>query len=358
MIGHRASALCYRRRPLRGEASAAERPAFVAQGGSPVWYLPRMATPVFDPLALIRPRRKITGISAILLPFTDSGDIDWKAFAAHCVRAADAGLTPAVNMDTGFGNLLSLGQRIAVLDATRSALGGRPFVAGAFVADEPGARYFRDGYLKAMQPVIERGATPVIVQSYGLTGLGDAEVVYAYEELGRHCDGFIAFELGTMFAPFGKIYSLEVYRELLGVTKCLGAKHSSLRREPEWQRLALRDRIRPEFRVYTGNDLAIDMVMYGSDYLLGLSTFAPDLFARRDRLWETGDPAFHELNDMLQYLGFLAFRDPVPAYKHSAAQFLKLRGWIGCDATHPKSPTRPDSDLAILSEIAQRLGVL
>ena len=29
---------------------------------------------------------------------------------------------------------------------------------------------------------------------------------------------------------------------------------------------------------------------------------APDLFGQRDRLWEAGDPAFHELNDLLQYL--------------------------------------------------------
>ena len=169
-----------------------------------------------------------------------------------------------------------------------------------------------------MQPIVERGGTPVIVQSHGLTGLEDESLVGAYEELGRNCDGFIAFELGTMFAPFGKIYALKAYRGLMEIPKCLGAKHSSLRRELEWERLQLRDRVRPEFRVYTGNDLAIDMVMYGSDYLLGLSTFAPDLFARRDRLWETGDPAFYELNDTLQYLGFLAFRDPVPAYKHSA----------------------------------------
>jgi dihydrodipicolinate synthase/N-acetylneuraminate lyase len=316
-----------------------------------------MTTPAVDPVAMLRPRRKITGISAILLPFTEAGDVDWPGVAAHCVRTADAGLTPAVNMDTGFGNLLSLGQRIAVLDATRTALGGRPFAAGAFVADEPGAAYSRDAYLRAVQPIVERGGTPVIFQSYGLTGLADDALVDAYEEIGRHCDGFIAFELGSMFAPFGTIYSLEAYRGLLGVRKCLGAKHSSLQREPEWRRLALRDQVRPDFRVYTGNDLAIDMVMYGSDYLLGLSTFAPDLFARRDRLWEAGDPAFYELNDVLQYLGFLAFRDPVPAYKHSAAMFLKLRGWIGCDATHPTSPARPDSDRALLRGIAARLGV-
>jgi hypothetical protein len=262
-----------------------------------------------------------------------------------------------VNMDTGFGNLLDEPTSRAVLDHTRTALGGRPFVAGAFVDDRPGAAFDRDAYARAIEPITARGGTPVIFQSHGLSGLPDAELIDAYEQIGRHTNGFIAFELGTMFAPFGKIYSLETYGGLMGVKPCLGAKHSSLRREPEWERIVLRDRVRPNFRVFTGNDLAIDMVMYGSDYLLGLSTFAPDLFAKRDRLWEQGDPAFHELNDVLQYLGFLAFRAPVPAYKHSAAMFLKLRGWINCDATHPRSPTRPETDRAILRGIAEQLGL-
>ena len=82
-----------------------------------------------------------------------------------------------------------------------------------------------------------------------------------------------------MFAPFGAIYDLETYGGLLGVSACVGAKHSSLNRQLEWERIRLRDAIRPDFKVFTGNDLAIDMVIYGSDYLLGLSTFVPDLFA-------------------------------------------------------------------------------
>jgi hypothetical protein len=45
----------------------------------------------------------------------------------------------------------------------------------------------------------------------------------------------------------------------------------------------------------------------------------------------------------------------VPAYKHSAAQFLRLRGWIKTDETHPKSPRRPASDLEVLRDIAERL---
>lgn len=312
----------------------------------------------FDPIAMIRPRRVITGHSAILLPFASSGEIDWPGFEAHVERTAAAGLSPAVNLDTGYGNLIDEQTKRAVLKTTNRVLAGRPFVAGVFVRDQPGARFDKDAYQRAIEPVVAAGGTPVIFQSYGLTGQGDQEIVRSYEAIGAACGPFIGFELGTMFAPFGKIYSLDVYRGLLGVKQCQGAKHSSLDRGLEWQRIQLRDATRPDFKVYTGNDLAIDMVMYGSDYLLGLSTFCPDLFAKRDAYWRDGDPRFYELNDLIQYLGFLTFRPPVPAYKHSAAMFLKLRGWISCDDTHPQSPTRPESDRLILRDIAERLGVL
>jgi dihydrodipicolinate synthase/N-acetylneuraminate lyase len=311
-----------------------------------------------SPLALIKTRRKITGMSAILLPFTESGAVDWAAFEAHVARTASAGLTPAVNMDTGYVNLLDDATRYEVLQHTRAALGSGAFVAGTFVGDTPGSAFDAAAYYRQIDLIHEFSGIPVIFQSYGLTSQSAAAIIDAYAVIGEHASQFIGFELGTMFAPFGKIYDLDVYAGLLSVPQCIGAKHSSLNRELEWQRIQLRDERRPDFKVFTGNDLAIDMVMYGSDYLLGLSTFAPDLFAKRDAMWETGDSAFFELNDLLQYLGFLAFRPPVPAYKHSAAQFLKLRGWIESNQTHPNSPARPESDVAILEDIAKRLGVI
>ena len=310
------------------------------------------------PIDRIRAGRTITGMSAILLPFTADGRIDWDGFSAHVARTAQAGLVPAVNMDTGYVNLLDDATREAVLQRTRAALGQGAFVAGAFIGDAPGAAWDVDAYRRQIDLIQRFGGTPVIFQSYGLVEQVPAAIVESYAQLGEFCPQFIAFELGTMFAPFGKIYDLDTYRGLLSVPQCIGAKHSSLSRVLEWQRLSLRDEIRPDFKVFTGNDLAIDMVMYGSDYLLGLSTFAPDLFARRDALWAASDPAFYELNDLLQYLGFFAFRAPVPAYKHSAAQFLKLRGWIDSDTAHPNAPQRPASDVAVLREIAARLGVL
>jgi hypothetical protein len=75
-------------------------------------------------------------------------------------------------------------------------------------------------------------------------------------------------------------------------------------------------------------------------------------------MWEANDPAFHQLNDDLQYLGRFAFRDPVPAYRHDAAMFLELCGWAASDATPPGVPRRPGSDRDVLRDIASQLGLL
>jgi dihydrodipicolinate synthase/N-acetylneuraminate lyase len=315
--------------------------------------------PPTDVTARIRPRRRITGMSAILVPYGTEGEIDWGALEAHIARTDGAGLVPAVNMDTGYVQLLDRATRGRVLDlaqATVSGPGG--FVAGAFVADQPGDPYDEAAYADAAAAIEARGGTPVIFPSHGLNALDPDRWVAAMAGIGRRSDRFIGFELGAQFVPYGRIYPLEAYRGLLDVPQCTGAKHSSLNRQAEWDRLGLRDEVRPDFQVLTGNDLAIDMVIYGSDYLLGLSTFAPEAFALRDRWWAEGDARFYELNDLLQYLGHFTFRAPVPGYRHDAAMMLHLRGWAATDSTAVGAPRRPDSDRAVLADIAERLDQL
>lgn len=160
-----------------------------------------------------------------------------------------------------------------------------------------------------------------------------------------------------MFAPNGEIYEEETFRRLMDIPEINGMKHSSLDRLLELERLALRGKHRPDFRIYTGNDLGINMIEYGSDYLLGLAGFAPEQFAERDRLWQVGDPDYNSLSDALQHLGNIAFREPVPAYKHSAAVFLHLMGRIPSDRTHPKNPQRPAFEAEILKDGARRFSV-
>jgi dihydrodipicolinate synthase/N-acetylneuraminate lyase len=300
--------------------------------------------------------RRVHGISAVLLPYTSEGRIDWPGFERHLLRTRAAGLDVAVNMDTGFGDLLEPAEREAVLDATRAALGpGAAFYAGALAGDgaDPVA-----GHRRAIAAITRRGGVPVIVQHRDMHGLAPAELARWYERVLEGVERALAFELGPVFAPHGAIWDDDTFARLLELPALAGAKHSSLDRGLELRRLAARDARRPEFRVYTGNDLAIDMVAYGSDYLLGLSTFAPEAFAARDAALARGELAFLARNDALQHLGNVGFRAPVPAYKHSAALYLQLTGGLAASEVHPRAPRRPESDRILLRDCALRLGEL
>jgi len=295
-------------------------------------------------------------MSAILLPFTADLQIDWDGFNAHVARTAAAGITPAVNMDTGYVQLIDDAIRQQALRMARDTVGpGRELVAGACVVDGPGAAFDEAAYGRQLEMIAAVGGLPVIFPSFGLTAGSDADMLARYRQLARRVESFIGFELSTEFVPSGRVLSLDAYAEMLQIPNCIGAKHSSLSRRLEWERLSLRNHVRPEFHVFTGNDLAIDMVRYGSDWLLGLSTAAPGAFAQRDQWWTAGDSRFDELDDALQALGDFAFRRPVPAYKHSMAQALHLQGLIAADEPHPDSPRRPDSDREIIHTILERI---
>jgi dihydrodipicolinate synthase/N-acetylneuraminate lyase len=330
-----------------------------------------MTGPAIDDPPPLRPRRPPTGMSAVLLPFHADGSIAWDAFAAGIARTAEAGLVPAVNMDTSYGPNLDPATRRRVVAVTAGAVGDREpvagwrFVGGAHVdggasTAVTGGRPGLDlaGYKAACVEVAGAGGVPIVFPSAGLAALPDGEVAPAHADIASAVDRVLGFELGVQFHPHGRIWTLETYGEVLQIPQVVGAKHSSLRREPEWARLALRDARRPDFLVLTGNDLAIDMVRWGSDYLLGLSAFAPAAFARRDRLWAAGDRRALEVDDALQALGALAFRDPVPAYRHDAALVWHRRGWAPSAQVHPASPTRRPGEVELLATLLDRIDVV
>ena len=97
----------------------------------------------------------------MLLPFDEGGDVDWSSFGGLLERTVAAGLTPAVNMDTGYVQLLDAGTRLRVLDVAAEIAAG-DFVAGAQVPDEAGDALDIAGYQRAAQTIEERGGVPVI----------------------------------------------------------------------------------------------------------------------------------------------------------------------------------------------------
>jgi 4-hydroxy-tetrahydrodipicolinate synthase len=305
----------------------------------------------------IKPGRVVHGAAAALLPFEDNGRIAVEAFQTHVAATHRAGLMNAVNMDTGYANYLSTDEKGDVLRWTREALGpAAPFIAGAFIEGESGDTVSL--YRREMDRIAGWGGTPIVFQTARLHSAPSREKIAVYREISKGFPGVLGFELGPVFAPNGEIFDEETFRGLMDIPEIKGAKHSSLDRLQELRRLELRDKHRPEFRIYTGNDLAIDMIEYGSDYLLGLATFAPEKFAERDRMWAANDPRYYAASDALQHLGDVAFRPPVPAYKHSAAIFLYLTGRIPSTRTHPMSPVRPAWEVELLRDCAQRLGLM
>jgi dihydrodipicolinate synthase/N-acetylneuraminate lyase len=300
--------------------------------------------------------RKPQGMAAALLPYDQSGNLAVEAFQNHLKATHAAGLTNAVNMDTGYVNYLSEAEKLEVLHLTQQALGpGTPFVAGAYIEGQSGDVVAL--YRQQMDSIVKHGGTPILFQTARLHDKSPQEKAAAYQDICRGYSQVLAFELGRMFAPNGEIFDTDTVQRIMDIPEIKGMKHSSLDRLVELDRLALRDKHRLDFRIYTGNDLGINMIEYGSDYLLGLATFAPEKFAERDKLWAAGDPAYYALSDALQHLGNIAFRGPVPAYKHSAAVFLHATKRVPSPRPHAKCPKRPEWENEILQDCVQRLNL-
>ena len=301
--------------------------------------------------------RVTTGYAACLLPFEKDGSISRASFQAAVERTTSAGLGCAVNMDTGYANYLEEEERTLILELTRETIAGRrDFIAGAFVEGLPGDLVGL--YRSQMDQIVAFGGTPILFQTTRFHSWKPSEIVDLYAKVCEGYESVIGFELGSMFAPNGMIFDEETIRGLMGIPALKGIKHSSLDRGVELRRLKIKDEIRPDFKIFTGNDLAIDMTEYGSDYLLGLAAFCPELFALRDRYWLEGDERYDALTDAIQYLGNVSFRAPVPAYKHSCAAFQNLIGRCPSPLTHPKSAKRPEWEAEIMADCASRLSYL
>ena len=289
------------------------------------------------------------------------GAVDWSGFESLLGHTVEAGLVPAVNMDTGYVQLLDADTRDTRARRRRRARAAPAgFVAGAFVADEPGAPFDLDAYLARdgrdrRSAAARRSCSRRTGSTRSTTRSGSPRTTRS----GGGSTASSASSSARCSCRTAASTRSPRTRDCSASRACIGAKHSSLSRGAEWDRLAVRDRVRPDFHVFTGNDLAIDMVCYGSDYLLGLSAFAPEAFAERDRRWAAGD----RVVPRAQRPAAVPRRLRVPARRcprTATTPRCSSRSAAGSrrDATPPGAPRRPDSDRAVLADIAERLEAL
>lgn len=309
------------------------------------------------PFDLLIPGRRPSGLAPVHLPFRGD-EPDWDGFAHLLGRTVDSGLVPFVNAGPGVGDLAGPSLRAEVVATLGAAMGGRPFVAGvrAETGDDGGFDPAR--LAGAVDSVARHDAIPALLPSPTLAALGTDEALGLLAWMGEWCDRLIAVELPEDRWPGGRPLGMDAYRALLEVDRCIGLVDGSWSRQLEWDRIRLRDDVRPDFRIFSTNVLAVDQIRFGADHVLDLSAAVPDAVADRDEAWAIEDPGALERDDALQALASLVFRPPYAAARHSLALVLLLRGWLDHDGIAPGLPRRPDGEIELLLPALDRLGVL
>ena len=190
----------------------------------------------------LRPGRAILGMSAVLLPFTPSGDVDWAGFEAlrrpHRRGRARPGrehghrLRPAARR-----------RRPA-----RACSTWRPRLTGAAASwpapSSPTSRatpFDLDAYLaRAASAIAERGGTPVMFPSHGLNALADDGWVAAHAELGARARPLHRLRARRRCSCRTAASTRSTRTEaLLGIAAAASAPSTRrCRRAAEWDRLA------------------------------------------------------------------------------------------------------------------------
>ena len=208
-------------------------------------------------------------------------------------------------------------------------------------------------YGRAVDTVVRQGGTPLLLPIRELAALDGDALAHLWRQATAGHRGVLVIEMAAAFGAPAPLYAAEVVTRILDIASLGGLVHASLDRGAEWARIEARDIARPDFRIYSGHERALDMVAYGSDYLLATAGCAPEAFAARDRAWRHGAPVGFELNDALQALATLLYREPIDGARHGALQWLQACGWSRRTARPCAGVAlRPDTDVALYREIA------
>lgn len=299
-------------------------------------------------------KREPQGYAATPVPFDASGAPDWRGFEQILRRVHDAGLRPAVNVLVGHVEHLDVGQRLHAL-YTANRLLGHDFAAGVHLADSPGEPFSVSAYRRQLGVVAERCAMPILLPTWGLAALDADQWQQAHLDLSQDVDQFLASQTSPALDRRGRLDSDDTFVALLRNKRCAGIVHTELARNLLFDRVERRNRLRPDFGVYSANERALDMVAYGCDYVSVTAAVAPSQVARRDRLWASGDRDFHQANDELQAIGSVLAREPHSGVAHGTLLALAELRVIDHAGVPPGAQRRPNAEAEVLLALLETL---
>jgi hypothetical protein len=313
----------------------------------------RLPHPLTLALRHLTPGRTIDGVAALPVWLGVSRRLDLAGLAGRIEATFAAGLTPAVNLYAGAVDVLGADDRIDVLTTAAGVARGRRFIAGTWPTADAAPLAVRYG--RAVDAIVRQGGTPMLLPIRELATLDGDALAHLWRQATAGHRGVLVVEMAAEFGMAADPYPADVITRLIDIPSLGGLVHATFDRAAQWARVEARDIARPEFRIYSGHERGLDMVTYGSDYLLAGAGCAPEAFAARDRAWRAGESLAFDLNDVLQAVGSLLYRAPIDGARHAALQWLHARRVLGAPAPVPGLPLRPDSDLPLYRELAARL---
>lgn len=299
-------------------------------------------------------RKVLAAVHVTVDPFASndpdgSEQIDWDATLGFRRHIADLGLGIAEAMDTaqrGMG--LDWPNALELIARTRADLPDALVFNGCGTdqLSPIDARSLDDvatAYLEQVEAVQKVGGRIIVMASRALanTAQGPSDYCSVYDTVLRNCDQpAILHWLGDMFDPALAGYwgsndfpqAMETVLSIIesSVNKIDGIKVSLLDKDKE---LAIRRRLPPGVRMYTGDDFNYPELIAGdstgySDALLGIfDPLAAAAAAAVAKLGEGNVKAFHDILDPTVPLARLIFRPPTRHYKTGVVFLAWLNGF-------------------------------
>lgn len=307
----------------------------------------------------MRDVQRYAGVNAaIATPMTPDLDLDLEGLRRSARWIADAGvIAVTVNADTGEGALLTVEERVRVIETVKDEIGGRVRVVSGLIAPSTAQA------VAVSRELVAAGADELLIFSPSAFAGSPLppELVYGYyAAVGEVGVPLIGFSLTPTLG--GVLFEPDVIERLADVPALAAVKEASF--DPI-NYVRGRDALRaaaPDVALLSGCDnFMAESFMLGADgCLLGYAGLAPKL--TREVLEHARAGRFEEAQrlgrEAMDPLARIVFGAPVRNSRARVKEGLRMLGLIDCAVVRPPLLALDDRECAALRAAMQTAGLL